>query len=424
MNKRLLPPAPQSTPAHPGPAGQWARSLAVLGLIAGLYGALGGFALLFLLIFVSLVMIGGLLLQTMGPRRVELVHTLAPDRPKAGGSAEVTVKLTFRSRLPIPWIMIEERWSCGESHTLLFPGFRRSFEYTYRLEGLTRGLHQLNFCKVSWGDLAGWFSGSCFPAVRHTFKVLPSPLYFGRAVREDGGYGLAGVLHRGRTESEDGGDIRHYVPGDPLNRVDWKSSARRGMMQTRVPDKEKARMLCIVLDHAASSYEPPAVSLPPRGSAARQTPGFELAVSAALGLLLAAQRSGSYAQLFTGGWPEGMAKYEGMGVIPPRVLDLLTEITPDGTRPLRCLLEDASRQWIPGMTAAVITGRLTRETALTLSKLLAHGVKVEVYYVWDEEASISASLGRLGADMHCVEPWHRTPREEEADEPFRRPTVR
>ncbi|NGM85531.1 DUF58 domain-containing protein [Paenibacillus sp. 7124] len=367
--------------------GQWARALAAAGIVAGLYGSLGGSALLFLLIFIGLVMLGGLLLQTLGPRKIELVHTLSSSQPTAGNGVLVAVSLSFRSRLPIPWLMIEERWTCGDHRLLLFPGFRREFQYTYRLEGLTRGRQQLLCCRVSWGDLPGWFTGTTAPEAGHSFKVLPSPLYLGKRQSEEGAGWLPDqVPSRGRQRPDEGFDIRNYQPGDPMSRVHWKNTARRGFLQSRVPEREKGRMLCVVLDNCPSSYEILWESLPPRGQSALGEPPFERAVSAALGLLLSAERAGAYTQLFTGGWPEGMARYDGLGVIPGRVLDTLSEIAPDGTRSLSRLLEDASRQWIPGMRVAVITGCPDREAALTISRLLTQGIKVDLYYVWDRKA--------------------------------------
>jgi hypothetical protein len=151
-----------------------------------------------------------------------------------------------------------------------------------------------------------------------------------------------------------------------------------------------------------------------------------------MGLMLSAEANGAYVQLFSGGWPEGMARHEGLGQIPGRVRDMLTEITPAGTRSLSRLLEDASQSWIPGMTVAVITGRLEEEAARTLARFLVQGVRVELYYVWDQPSpgtggavadvlrnpsgaegpaagykhhaagTIGSSLARLGARLYCL----------------------
>lgn len=111
-------------------------------------------------------------------------------------------------------------------------------------------------------------------------------------------------------------ESREYEPGDPLSRIHWKNSARLGNLQSKVPEREKARMSCIVLANDPKSYEIPANALTPRGSREEQPPVFEKAVSTAMGLMLFAEQSGAYVQLFSGGWPEGMARHEGLGKIP------------------------------------------------------------------------------------------------------------
>ncbi|MNN24550.1 hypothetical protein D3C81_1379860 [compost metagenome] len=240
-------------------------------------------------------------------------------------------------------------------------------------------------------------------------------------------------LKRGRNSSGEAADVRDYAPGDPLSRIHWKNSARKGTLQSRVPEREEGRMTCIVLANSPENYEVPYSALTPRSQRDTAAPAFERAVSTAMGLMLSAERSGAYVQLFSGGWPEGMARHEGLGKIPGRVQDMLTEITPSGTRSLSRLLEDASKGWIPGMTVAVITGRLEEEAARTLARFLVQGVKVELYYVWDQPApqsesaaagalknqasagqraggykpyaagTISGSLARLGARLYCLD---------------------
>lgn len=138
-----------------------------------------------------------------------------------------------------------------------------------------------------------------------------------------------------------------------------------------------------------------------------------------------------------------MARHEGLGKIPGRVLDILTDISPNGTRTLSELLEDASRGWIPGMTVAIVTGRLEEQSAKVIAKFLVQGVKVELYYAWDQPAPLPAevmlqeirqpvrgtvgdSLGRLGARMFCLDdalPAYRL-REVEYHESSGKPTLR
>lgn len=366
-------------------------------------------------------MVGGLIVQLSGPRTIKLVRTITPVRPIAGNTLQVRVSVSFSSRFPLPWMTIFDDWGERGHQKLLFPGFKRSFEYTYTLENMPRGHHLLQGCRVNWGDLAGWFTGSSKPEGEHSVRVLPSPLYYGGAV-PDHGYSIGAAMYskRGRSSSNEALESREYEPGDPLSRIHWKHSARLGALQSKVPEREKARMTCVVLANDLKSYEIPSAALKPRGSRDDSPSAFEKAVSTATGLMFFAEHSGAYVQLFSGGWPEGMARHEGLGKIPGRVLDILTEIAPDGTRSLPDLLEDASRGWIPGMTVAIVTGLLEVESAKVIAKFLVQGVRIEIYYAWDQPSPMSGeimlqgiiqqvrgtvgdSLARLGAQMFCLD---------------------
>lgn len=407
---------------------EWARMLGVGGLFFGLYLGLGGFELLFLSVAVGVLLVGGLLLYLLGPKRIDINRLVTPVHAISGESVIVTVQVSFRTRIPLPWMIITDRWSGDTHRELLFPGFRRTFIYTYRLPKVTRGFHHLENCYVKWGDLTGWFTGISYPKGSSEFKVLPSPLFFGQ-MNMQGGYfpGESAAALRSRSQ-EEAADIRHYLPGDPMSRIHWKSSARHGTLHSRTPERGDVRMICIVLDNASKSYEIPMDALRPRSSRRTETPAFEKAVSIAMGLMRSAERSGAYVQLFSGGWPEGMARHEGLGKIPGRVLDVLTEIKPDSTRSLSQLLDDASRGWIPGMSIAVVTGTLEQESAKVIAKLLTHGVKVALYYAWDRKSNESSpsngtigdSLKRMGAVLYCLE--HALPTYGQGVEPSHEPS--
>lgn len=416
--------------------------LSILGLIGALYIWRGGSSLLYLLIALGMIMVSGLLLQLFGPRKIKLTRTITPVRKEAGEILLVKVEVSFSSWLPLPWMTIADYWGDRSHQELLFPGFRRSFSYTYTLVNIPRGVHHLLGCRMTWGDLPGWFTGRCTVEGEQSFKVLPIPLYFDRAVLDSSMiYGESMYPKRGKRSGDEAFESRNYAPGDPLSRIHWKNSARLGALQSKVPEREKGRMTCVILANNPESYVVPYSALAPRGSKEGTAPPvFEKAVSTAMGLMLSAEHSGTYVQLFSGGWPEGMARHEGLGRIPGRVLDILIEIAPDGTRSLSKLLEDASKGWIPGMTIAIITGQLEEDSAKVIARFLVQGVKVELYYAWDKPApvpegatlkersvkgTIGDSLARLGARIYSLEdalPAYRH-REVERHESSEKPTL-
>lgn len=413
-------------------------------MIGILYIWHGGPSLLILLIAIGIIMLGGLMVQLSGPRTIKLVRTITPARPVAGNTLYVKVQVSFTSRFPLPWMTITDFWGDRMHQELLFPVFKRSFSYTYCFENMPRGNHHLQGCSINWGDLPSWFTGRAKVDGGQDVKILPAPLYFGGTILHSG-LKTGEIMSSKRGGSSDDGALesRGYEPGDPLSRIHWKNSARMGALQSKVPERDKAKMTCIVLANDPSSYEVPVDALKPRGDREDYSAPFEKAVSVAMGLMLFAERSGTYIQWFSSGWPEGMARHEGLGRIPGRVLDMLTEITADGTRSLPELLEDASKAWIPGMTVSIITGRLDSEAAKVIAKFLIQGVKVEIYYAWDQAApmlkeakiqemhqtvrgTVGDSLSRLGARMICLDealPAIRF-KEVEYNEPSGKPTLR
>lgn len=124
--------------------------LTVAGIIGVLYAWRGGASLLFLLIAVGVIMVGGLIVQLSGPRAIKIERTITPVKPIAGSTLLVKVRVNFSARLPLPWLTIADFWRDRGHHKLLFPGFRRSFEYTYLLENMPRGHHHLQGCRVTW----------------------------------------------------------------------------------------------------------------------------------------------------------------------------------------------------------------------------------------------------------------------------------
>lgn len=160
--------------------------LLLMAVTGGLYMWRGGESLLLLLTAGGVVMSGGLLMQLCGPRRVSVQRTIVPARLSAGDDAVVEVQISFAARIPLPWMIVTDYWSGGSHQELLFPGFRRSFKYSYELLSVPRGVHQLHGCSVTWGDLPGLFTGGCQPGGKADFKVLPRALYMGTVVPDTG----------------------------------------------------------------------------------------------------------------------------------------------------------------------------------------------------------------------------------------------
>lgn len=98
----------RSYPRSRSALAEWLRMLTVAGIIGVLYAWRGGASLLFLLIAVGVIMVGGLIVQLSGPRAIKIERTITPVRPIAGSTLLVKVRVNFSARLPLPWLTIAD----------------------------------------------------------------------------------------------------------------------------------------------------------------------------------------------------------------------------------------------------------------------------------------------------------------------------
>ena len=112
---------------------EWSRGVAIWSVSLGLYVWLGGESLRLVWWASTILLLGGALTSLLGPTRITISHTSSPSCIQAGDSAQMTVQVTYRSLLPVPWLIITDRIGIREYRKLLFPAMKRRLEYTYRL---------------------------------------------------------------------------------------------------------------------------------------------------------------------------------------------------------------------------------------------------------------------------------------------------
>lgn len=230
----------------------WMRSLAIWLGALGLYLWLGGETLRLLWLACTLVLIGGVALRLLGPSRIAVSRTCAPACIYRGDSAHVTVRIDYKAVLPVPWMMVHDTIGGCSHRKLLFPGLRKNLTYSYQLDRLPRGIWTEASSEIAWGDLFGWFRISRQLTGEMTgISVLPRPgagpelqvvPRGGSADRED-----ERTLAKRRTDIR-GTGLRDYIPGDPMNRIHWKNSAKLGRLQSFLPQEGSGIRQCIVLD--------------------------------------------------------------------------------------------------------------------------------------------------------------------------------
>jgi uncharacterized protein (DUF58 family) len=174
--------------------------------------------------------------------------------------------------------------------------------------------------------------------------------------------------------------IRDYRPGDPRRWVDWKASARRLKLQTRVFSPTSQDSMLIVLNmqtmpHAWQGYDAAAT---------------EDMISVAAALLQQAATSRHPFGLAANGCGTGMEDFQ-IFLLPNRrasqledSLALLATVAPIPTMPFPMFLRRLAASLPYGVTVQVVTSLLDEDTADELSELSRHGHTVRTLLVGAE----------------------------------------
>ncbi len=206
---------------------------------------------------------------------VHLRRTPGERRVFIGEEVALGVELENRKLLPLPWF----EWRLGVADSLavenenlaaaVVPGRswivrrgalgwweRRTWNFTLR--PLERGYHSLGPATLRSADLLGLFPRNLDDPAEDHLTVFPRVF----SLRE---LGLPadrpfGERRGGNRLYEDPlrvAGLRDYRPGDPMRRIDWKATARRGDLQSRVYDPSATQQMYIMLniDTMAHSWE-------------------------------------------------------------------------------------------------------------------------------------------------------------------------
>jgi uncharacterized protein (DUF58 family) len=383
---------------------QFCLGLLIVGLL------LGREALVALAVF---LMAAGFLAQKWSAAvldRVTYERVMPENRAFAGEKLPLTLRLVNDKLLPVPWIELRDSVPEGalqnEAHLAPagYPNYvilSRSTHLSWyervtwplELVASRRGYYRLGPVQIYSGDLFGIFrtqreeeKPASYVVYPHTYTLpdlgLPSERPFGE--------------RRGRDRIfEDPGriaGIRDYRPGDPLRRIDWKASARRQDLQSRVYEPSSTLHMLIALNvhtlaHSWEGYVPELLEdlLSVAGSVARY--GFEAGYAVGLVANGAYPESDRPMRVPVGRRSDQLA----------RVLEALAVIGPLTLVTLESVLDREAQSFPFGATLVCVTARLDAPLAASLRRIADAGHAVTVLIVGDEppDADAQLDLGRI-----------------------------
>jgi uncharacterized protein (DUF58 family) len=293
-----------------------------------------------------------------------------------GETLTVELRIRHLSLLPVLWLSVSDRFireGNGEVYTvtkLVYPGMKRAFTIRYRVSGLERGEYRFAGTELIAGDWWGLALKRRLLPAKGGFTVLPQAktVLPSALPRGTGGEDNSSLYRFGASAA--GHIVREYTAGDPLHRIHWKSTARRGDLMTRVMEPAEELRFVVCLDGSRDSY---------KGALGGRL--FEQGVEWAAGMLQAACDNSSAA---------GFACNSGGGVwLAPsshsrsaRSLCLLAGLSPDGEEPFAGVLLGRIMTKLPDTYAiVVISPVLTEESLAALYKLLSVGRQVLWYQI-------------------------------------------
>ena len=356
-------------------------------------------------------------------REVSHSRSLSRWRAFVGDSLEYTVTLSNEKILPLIWVDIQDTFPAAlelpganlrgsgveltKEHritTSLLPYQRVSWRYNLRCR--SRGYHRIGPARLRSGDIFGFTASEVsLTDVDHILVyprtvdlrelVLPSEYPLGEARGQQPIY---------QDPSRFLG-LRDYQPTDPMKHIDWKATARRSWLQTKMFEPVVALDVLIALNARTGEHAW-------QGSNRRL---FERAVTVAASLA----KHCSDSQYSFGLVSNAVAVYSGKWINVGfsssdaqigLVLESLAMAGPYAVASLPEVLR-AERQSMPsGATVALVTSVLTRELADEIWEIKTRGYEVILFYAGDAEPGIDLPgvpvyrMGRALGELEDREP--------------------
>lgn len=379
-------------------------------------GAVTGDALYFRLSVVWGLVFGlSWLMAYLALRGMRVVRTARSLRSQVGQVFEERYEVSNPGRLPRLWVEVRDEshlpGSRG-SHVLTWIGGRESRTYLARIRLIERGVFPLGPTVLASGDLFGLFP------VSRVFPSQDSLLVYPMLVEVQDFPNPLGLLPGGealrrRTPqiTSNAAGVREYVPGDPLNRIHWVSTARRNRLMVKEFELDPLAEVWIFMDvsrsvHLAEPYQPPEFdpsdfwgkrfqyTLPPST--------LEYGVTAAASLARYYIRRNRVVGLVAASSAWRVLPADRGGRQLGKILEALALLRADGRIPMQSLVEVQARRLPRGSTAILITPSASEEIYKSADLLMRRGLRPVVVLLDPQSFGGFARADRLVASLQAL----------------------
>ncbi len=358
-----------------------------------------GWPFLFYLLYLAILVIGGsYILVRLGLTDLEAGYAVSQLHGHVGDRMRVTYTLRNGSRLPKLWLEVHNPTTLpgalpGRAITL---GGRSERSWLIRVPLSRRGHFRIEPLHIRTGDPFGFFEAAATVGQGVSVIVYPrlEPIPSWRlpsAILE----GSHASPERTLQTTPLATSVRPYAPGDAMNRIHWKTTARHGELQVKEFDLEQTADAWIILDlqrgigggrgdeSTTEAAIRVAAAVSDKAIAENRAVGFT--VNAGRTAFLPADRGGRQHQ---------------------KIMQLLAAVEADGHAPLVETLISTVGRLRRGMTAVVITPSLDPSWVRPLASLRTRGVAcvVVTFDVGEYDAVARAAAAAASGQQVVVDP--------------------
>lgn len=193
---------------------------------------------------------------------LECERTISHETLQQGEETTVDLTVTNKRGWPIPWLFVEDlhprdfpRFGENSRLAILMPG--RSLKLRYTIRCPRRGYHRIGPTLLESGDVFGLVKRFRTGVQQDYISVLPTVAYIDTfniaARRPQGPVRISNRIYEDPTRIA---GLREYSPGDPLNRIHWKASAKSGTLFVKQVEATNVLGATLVLDMREDAYTP------------------------------------------------------------------------------------------------------------------------------------------------------------------------
>ena len=330
-----------------------------------------GLPFLFYLLYLAILVIGGsYVVVRLGLTDLEAGYAVSQLHGHVGDPLRVTYTLRNTSRLPKLWLEVHNPTTLpgGLPGRALSLGGRQERSWLIRAPLTRRGHFRIDPLAIRTGDPFGFFEASA--AVGQGVSVVvyprlePVPAWRLPAANIEGSHAAPERTHQTTPLAT---TVRPYAPGDSMNRIHWKLTARHGEIQVKEFDLEQTADAWIVLDlqRAIQTGRGDESTTEVAIRAAAAIADKALIENRAVGMTVNARRP-AYLPPDRGGRQH------------LKIMQLLAALEPDGEAPLVEALVQSVGRLRRGMTAVIVTASVDPAWVRVLATLRGRGVAAVV----------------------------------------------